>query len=165
LPEALDDFGYIGAITLTLADVDVFNDSVAPNHEGCGTRDVDRVFSERVMNAVSFGDDAFLVEQEREGQRMFSQVFPGLEETAVLFGGDENRAAELVDLVFVWLELGHALHAVRSPGATQELQHCGTFLQNVGEGKAVGAISCSEREVGCAIADIESVRTSHLSRL
>lgn len=166
MPEALDELGHFGAITLVLADVDVVNDTVSPDYECRRARDVDPIRSERVINAVALRDDALLIQQEGKRYRMFRQIFLRLEQATAFFGGDKNSAAKLVDLVLFWLELGQAFHAVRSPGPAQEFQHCGAFLQNVSKRKTIGAIRCGKRELGRAVAHFQCVGgTGHLSRL
>ena len=89
---------------------------------------------------------------------MLGEIFFRFENARALFRCDVEQAARAFDFIFVRLELGHALHAVGSPGSSQELQHHGTGRDHRGEGKFLAPIGCRECEIRRAIADVEGLR-------
>jgi len=103
---------------------------VATNDERSRVRDVERVSTPSVMESVGFGHGAILIEQKDTGDGMLLQKFSRLPDAVPLFGGDERQLrSRCFNFRFPRLELSHALHAVRSPGAAQKLKNQRTLRQ------------------------------------
>jgi len=100
--------------------------------------------------------DTVLVEQERERHRMLRQKLFRLEQASALLRRDkEHRRSRLSDLLFQRLELSHALHAVRSPGAAQELQHHRPALQRPGQRVALLPVRRRQLKARRAVPDLQ----------
>src|SRR6266404_4313135 len=115
------------AIELVFAAIDVAHYAaavvIATNHQGGRVRDVERVGGERVMEPVGFGHGAILIEQKDASDGMLLQELSRLPHAVPLFGGDECQlCSRCFNFLSSRLELSHALHAVRSPCATQKLE-------------------------------------------
>src|SRR4029077_20836956 len=114
------------AVDLVIAAIDVAHQAaavvVATNYESCRVRDVERVGAERVTKSVGFSHGPILIEQKGARDGMLLQEFSWLPHAVPLFGGNERQlCSRCFNFRFPRLELSHAFHAVRSPGAAQKL--------------------------------------------
>src|SRR5712664_387766 len=76
------------------------------------------------MEPVRFGHGAILIEQKDAGDGTLLQEFSRLPHAVPLFGGNKCQlCSRRFNFRFPRLELSHALHAVRSPGAAQKLEN------------------------------------------
>ena len=97
------------------------NLSLTPDNENRAPRDVVRIDSERVANAVRARDLACLVEQDGERILALFDVFLAFEQAVDLLGGDKQyRAAAFQEFVVSRLKLSHLAGAVGSPGAANK---------------------------------------------
>src|ERR1039458_8832734 len=109
------------------------------------------------MEPVGFGHGAILIEQKDAGDGMFLQEFSRLPYTVLLFGGDERQLCSgCFNFRSPRLELSHALHAVRSPCAAQELENQRTLREQIIESEYALAIGRSQGKIGGARTDFQS---------
>src|ERR1700676_972933 len=149
------------AIELVIAAIDVAHRAaavvVATNHESSRVRDVERVGGERVMEPVGFGHCAILVEQKDAGDGMLRQELSRLPYSVPLFGGDESQlCSRCFNFLSSRLELSHALHAIRSPGAAQKLENQRALREQVSERECAFAIGRSQGKVWGGRTDLQS---------
>ena len=91
---------------------------------------------------------------------MLPQIFCRFEKPFRLFRRDVDQVGSgAEDLVFKWLELSHALHAVRSPGAAQKFQNDRAALPHLRRRESSLAIGGGQREIGCALANGKGLRS------
>src|SRR3954471_13831381 len=107
------------AVGLRFADENKSHPLVGVDNEcGCASN-VDGVFAEAVIHAVGLGDGAVFIEQKWKRDGMLGQILLRLEHSLTFFCGDvEEQCAFLLNVVFQWLQLSHALNAIGSPGTT-----------------------------------------------
>ena len=111
-------------------------------------RDVDRVFADAVVQAVSFGHATVFIQQKQGRNRMLLQKLYRLEKSFSFFRCDVHHLrSRLLEVIDERLKLGHAFHAVWSPGAAQEFQHHPTRRDKAGERKDSFAICRCQREI------------------
>ena len=85
-------------------------------------RDVDRIHPQPVLQPVSFGHRAVFIKETGVRHDMRLQKLRRLPPPRTFLRRDVHQLRScLFDLSFHWLQLSRALHAVRSPSATQEL--------------------------------------------
>src|SRR6266436_3370956 len=110
------------------------------------------------MEPVGFGPGAILIEQKDAGEGMLLQEFSWLPDAVPLFGGDECQLCSGgFNFLFSRLELSHALHAVRSPGAAQKLENQRALREQTSESECALAIGCSQGKIWCWRSDFQSV--------
>src|SRR5208283_125138 len=118
LSQSSDDLIERRAIKLAVAAIEIAHPSVAIDDQRSRARNVNTVGAERVMESVLFGHGSILIEQKRAGDGMLLEKFSRLPHAIPLFRGNERQlCSRRFDLREPRLELSHALHAVRSPGA------------------------------------------------
>src|SRR6516164_940142 len=97
-------------------------------------RDVDGVNSNPVIKAVCLCYGTVFIEKERIRNRILFQVLFRLEKTGPPLRGQIRKLCpNFFNLSDQWLELGHALNAVRSPSASQEFHDQRSLFHQVGE--------------------------------
>ena len=140
------------AVELVIAPIDVAHHAaaivVATNDESSRVRDVERVGGERVMEPVGLGHGAILIEQKDAGDGMLLQKLSWLPDAVPLFGGDECQLrCRGFNFLFSRLELSHALHAVRSPGAAQKLENQRALREQATESECAFTVGRSQGKV------------------
>src|SRR5215467_6040619 len=100
--------------------------------------------AKQMLQSVSPGRHSILVEQERKRNRMLLQILHRIPYAAAFLGGNVGCRAQIL---LSRLELSHALHAVRSPGAAQKLQNQRPACQQSAEGYLPLAIGRAERKI------------------
>src|SRR4029077_8629218 len=88
---------------------------------------------------------------------MLLQEFPWLPHTVPLFGGNERQlCSRCFNFRCPRLELSHAFHAVRSPGAAQKLENQRALLEQPTESECALTIGRSQRRVRGGRTDLQS---------
>src|ERR1700722_5570735 len=129
------------AVELVVAAIDVTYESSAIYYERRRMRDVDGIGGEGMMETVSFGHRAILVEQKNTGDGMLFEKPQRSPDAISLFRRNEHQlCSRCFNFRHSRLELSHALHAVRSPGAAHELQNQHAFGEKEAESKSVALI-------------------------
>src|ERR1700733_365203 len=116
------------AIELIVAAIDVSHESAtvaATRYQQCRrTRDINCVCTERMMQPVLLRHTAILIEQKNTLNRMLLKESPRLPNPITPLRRDKRQLRScLFNLRHPRLELSHALHAIRSPGAAQKLKN------------------------------------------
>ena len=106
-------------IHLLARDASVPNDTRGVHDERRGAGDVDRVVRKGDVHAPTPGARAVVVDQDREGERMFLE--PCGDVVALLAEHDQDVEAVGPKLFEAFAQLRDAAHAVGSPGAAMEL--------------------------------------------
>ena len=103
------------------ADADPTNSPVVSDDKSGAAGEIDRVDSNRLMDAVSPSDLSLFIKKNRKGIRVLSDVFPALEEPIDFLRGYEGDAG-IAPFKFAvsGLKLSQLLLTVRSPGTTYE---------------------------------------------
>ena len=121
-------------------------------------RDVNGIRGERVMEPVGFGHGPILIEQKDAGDGMLLQESSRLPHAVPLFGGNERQlCSRCFNFPSPRLELSHALHAVRSPGAAQKLKNQRALREQTAESECALTVGRSQGKIRRARPDLQSV--------
>jgi hypothetical protein len=146
------------SVELVTAAIDVAQYPTLIDYQRGWVGDVESVGGERVMESVGFGHDAILIEQKDAGDGMFLQEFSRLPYTVPFFGSDERQLCSgCFNFRYPGLELSHAFHAIRSPGAAQKLENERSVREQTSESEYALAVGRSQRKIRGARPDFQSV--------
>src|SRR5580704_9727053 len=119
---------------MTISAMDVFKFPIAIDDQGRRMCDVDRVHAQLVIQPISLGHCAVLIEQKGIRHAMRSQQLRRLRHPRTFLRRDVHQLRScMLDLSFHWLQLSHAFYAVRSPGTAQELHDQSAARQETGK--------------------------------
>jgi len=145
------------AVKLVIAAIDKPHHATAIDDDGRRMSDSDRIGAERVIEPVSFGHGPVLVEQKDAGDRMLRQEFRRLPHAITLLSGHEHQlCSRCFYLRDPRLKLSHAFHAVRSPGATQKLEHQLALREQSADSECALTVGRSQRKIWGTRADLQS---------
>src|SRR5947209_297099 len=104
-------------------------------------RNVDGIFPQSVIQAISLRHGSILIEQKRKRDGMLLQKPFRLPHASSFLGGDVRQLRpRLLNVCDHWLKLGHTFHAVRSPGSAQEFENQRAMAQQLAKRKTPLAI-------------------------
>src|ERR1700674_3702099 len=149
------------AVELVVAAIDVAHRAaavvVATNYQSGRVGDVEGVGAERMMEPVSFGHGPILIKQKDAGDGMLLQEISRFPHAIPLFGRNERQlCSRCFNFLSSRLELSHALHAVRSPGAAQKLENQGALLEQPTESECALTIGRCQGKVRGSRSDFQS---------
>ena len=111
-------------VQLVVTPIDVAHRAIGGNAEGRRMRNVDRIMGQVMVEPVRLGHGSVLIEQKREGHRVFGQKLRRLPYAVASLGREVcNLQPGLLKFSLHWLKLNHASHAVRSPGSAEKLHN------------------------------------------
>jgi hypothetical protein len=103
------------------ADADPADASTAVDNKGCTPREINRVDSYRLVNAICARHRSRFIKEDREAIRVFLDVFLSAKEPVDFLRGDKDDACVSFDEFLVSrLELSQLIRTIRSPGAADE---------------------------------------------
>jgi hypothetical protein len=163
LLQSSHDFIERRPVELVIAAIDITQPPITTvgsiNDECCRMRDVDGIGAEGVMKAIGFGHSAVLIEQKHAFDGMFGQEFSRLPHAIALFGGYKSQLrSRRLDLRYARLELSHAFHAIRSPGAAHKFENQLALSEQTVESERALAVGRSQRKTWGERADLQSFR-------
>src|SRR5215469_10685952 len=147
------------AIALVITAVNEPHVPFAINHQRRRMRDVESIQPHAVIQAVGLRDDPVFIQQKRERDRILLQELHRLEDAIAFFRRDVGQLrSRLLDLTLDRLDPSHALDAIRSPRAAQELQDERRTLQKARQRQNSVAICRVQRKLWRPRAYFQSLR-------
>lgn len=124
-----------------IATVDVLNDPGSIDDQCRGMGNIESILSDPVIQTISLGDRAILVEQARERDGIFEEMLLGVKEAMPLLRREiEKLRLVIFNVSHQRLKLGHAFYAVGSPRAAQKFENDRALRNQLSQGKHALAV-------------------------